>query len=55
MSTLRVHAPLLPKLWSFPHVAFQRTVHVLKVIADVFAEAQEQAREAERRYPRAGW
>jgi hypothetical protein len=55
MTTLPIHAPALPKLWTLPTAAFRRAVHVLKVFAEVYAEAQQQAREAEKRYPFAGW
>lgn len=55
MTTLPIHAPALPKLWTLPTTAFRRAAHVLKVFAEVYAEAQQQAREAEKRYPFAGW
>ena len=54
MSTLQVHAPAQPKIFTLAVIAFRRAAHVLKVYAEVFAEAQRQAEEAERRYPGTG-
>lgn len=56
MSILETSAPSLPsKLWSAPYVALARIGSFLGVMVDTFAEAQEQAHEAERRYPFLNW
>jgi hypothetical protein len=56
MSVLETSVPSLPsKLWSAPCGALVRVGSFLGVVVDTFAEAQQQAREAERRYPFLNW
>ena len=51
MSTLDVRHPALPKLWALPSIAFARAGRLAVLLIEVFDEAQEEARRAERRYP----
>ena len=51
MSTLRIHAPAMPKLWSLPAAMFARAVAVLTTAVDVYIEAQQLAQAAQKRYP----
>ena len=51
MSTLRIHAPAMPKLWSLPAAILARAVAMLTTAIDVFTEAQRLAQEAQKRYP----
>ena len=51
MSTLSVRAPSVPKIFSLPAVALSRVIAFTFFMIDVYAEAQRQAAEAERRYP----
>ena len=55
MTTLPIHAPSTPKILEWPRAAFTRTMAVALEMLDVFAEAQRQAREAEKRYPFTVW
>jgi hypothetical protein len=55
MSTLSLHAPASPKVWRLPQVAMSRAIEFALEIIDIFAEAQRQAKEAERKYPYAVW
>jgi hypothetical protein len=50
MSTLRVHAPRLPKL-TWLRAIFARIAAALTAAYEAFTEAQIQAHEARRRYP----
>lgn len=43
------------KLWSAPYTALVWVGSFLAVMVDTFAEAQEKAAEAERRYPYLNW
>jgi len=51
MSTLEIRHPVLPKLWALPARALARAGAFLAGAFEVFAEAQEAARQAERRCP----
>jgi hypothetical protein len=52
MSTLPIRAPYSPT-WSFP--VFGRLITAVTMLLDVFAEAQDQARAAHKRFPLADW
>jgi hypothetical protein len=49
MSTLRIRASHIPEAW--PQLGFTRVVQVLDAVIDIFAEAQEMARSAQKRCP----
>ena len=51
MSTLEIRHPVLPRLWAWPAHAFAHAGAFAAVAFEVFAEAQEAARQAERRFP----
>ena len=51
MSTLDIRHPVLPKLWALPARVLARARAFLASAFDVFAEAQEAMRQAERRFP----
>ena len=51
MSTLQIRHPVLPRLWAWPALALARAGAFAAGAFEVFAEAQEAAREAERRCP----
>jgi len=51
MSTLSVRAPSVPKIFSLPAAVISRAIAFALVVIDVYAEAQRQAEEANRRYP----
>jgi hypothetical protein len=53
MSTLPIRAPQLAPSWSFP--SFGRFIAILTIVLEVFAEAQQQAAEAQRRYSFMDW
>ncbi len=53
MSTLPICASHLAPSWSFPSIA--RFVALIATVLDVFAEAQRQPAEAQRRYPFMDW
>lgn len=56
MSILESSVSSVPsRLWSAPYTALVRVGSFLAVMVDTFAEAQEQAAEAERRYPYLNW
>ncbi len=50
MSTLQVHAPVVPPLGGFA-----RVISLLKTFAEVFLDAQRDAAAAHERYPFADW
>ncbi len=52
MATYRIRATHVPEAWAFPN--FTRVVAFLNAALDVFAEAQQMARAAQRRYPFVG-
>ena len=52
MTTYRIRATHVPEAWVFPN--FTRVVAFLNVALDVFAEAQQMARAAHKRYPFVG-
>jgi hypothetical protein len=49
MTTLRIRAPLMSHEWALPRLT--RVVSFVGAVFDVFAEAQEMARVAHKRYP----
>ena len=51
MSTLQIRHPVLPRLFAWPALALARAGAFAAGAFEVFAEAQEAAREAERRCP----
>jgi hypothetical protein len=51
MSTLPLRAPHVPQ----PLAGFTRVIAALATVIDVFAEAQQQAIAAHKRYPFADW
>jgi hypothetical protein len=53
MSTLTLRAPYIPQVSVLPAVA--RVVAVIVAVLDVFAEAQDMASAAQKRYPFAEW
>ena len=53
MSMLSIRAPHVRLNW--PHIGFARVLWFLVTFIDVFAEAQEMARAAHKRYPFADW
>jgi hypothetical protein len=53
MSTLPIRAPHVASSWSFPSP--WRVISILATVVDVFAEAQRQAAEAQRRYSFMDW
>jgi hypothetical protein len=53
MSTLSIRVPHVPQVWPIPAVA--RFISVVRMVLDAFAEAQEQARAAQKQYPFAEW
>jgi len=53
MSTLPIRASHLAPSWSFP--SFTRFVALVATVFEVFAEAQQQAAEAQRRYGCMDW
>jgi hypothetical protein len=52
MATYRIRASHVPEAWVFPK--FARIVAFLNAALDVFAEAQQMARDAHKRYPFVG-
>jgi hypothetical protein len=54
MSTLEIRASHAPKTWP-GFGGFSRFVGALLTVIDVFAEAQRQAHEAQRRFPFTAW
>ena len=52
MATYRIRATHVPEAWVFPKLT--RLVSFLNAALDVFAEAQQMARAAQRRYPFVG-
>lgn len=54
MSTLEIRAPHAPKERS-GFGAITRVVSTVLTVIDVFAEAQKQVHEAQRRYPFTAW
>lgn len=55
MSTLSLRAPSVPKIFALPSLAIARAIAVALAVLDVYAEAQQQVAEAERRYPFLAW
>jgi hypothetical protein len=55
MTTLPVQAPSTPKILEWPRAALSHVVALALEVLDVFAEAERQAREAEKRYPFTVW
>jgi hypothetical protein len=55
MSMVSIHAPNSPKIWRLPHVAMTRVVTLALEMIDILADAQRQAKEAERKYPFLIW
>lgn len=53
MATLPVRASHLPEAWLLPR--FASIVSFMGAVIEVFAEAQDMARAAHKRYPFAGW
>ena len=51
MSTLQIRHPVLPRLFAWPALALARAGAFAAGAFEVFAEAQEAAREADRRFP----
>jgi len=51
MSTLEIRHPVLPKLWALPARALVHAGAFAAGAFEVLAEAQEAARQAERRFP----
>jgi len=51
MSTLQIRHPVLPRLWAWPALALARAGAFAASAFEIFAEAQEAARRAERRFP----
>lgn len=52
MSTLPIRATQPPQVWPIPGLA--RVAAFLSLIAEVFADAQQSMREANKKYPFAG-
>jgi hypothetical protein len=50
MTTLPIRAPIMP-----PLAGLARVISYLNIAIEVFAEAQQQAVEAHKRYPFAAW
>jgi len=55
MTILPVQAPSAPRVLEWPRVALSHVAAAVSELLDVFAEAQRQAREAEKRYPFTVW
>ena len=53
MSTLPIQAQQVPQVWPIP--GFARVVLFMTSALDVFAEAQQQAQAAHKRFPFADW
>ena len=54
MSTLTIHAPHAPKIWT-PLRGFAKVIAAIVMVAEVYAEAQQQSYEAKQRYPFTAW
>jgi hypothetical protein len=51
MSTLPFRIPHVPQ----PFTGFERVISAITTVIDVFAEAEQQASAAQKRYPFASW
>jgi hypothetical protein len=55
MNTLPIHAPSHPHLPQWVHDALTHLKEIAHKYADAYAEAQQMAREADKRYPFTYW
>ncbi len=55
MTTLPLHAPYQPNIWTHISHFFSRVAAVTRTVLDTYAEAQDQAHEMEKRYPFTYW
>ena len=55
MTILPVQAPSTPRVLEWPRAVLSHMAAAVSELLDVFAEAERQAREAEKRYPFTVW